>query len=131
MLKEPCVRRVTSLDPGTDSTVRAAWWSLARRASLIPHLLPNQLGCLYHHKVTQSLPLFHLRSKRCGAKILLGSTTFRAGVVGFLFDGVNVTPQPLTLLAPSKSLPLRTGGGGGVVSHSDTVVPAQIQNRVV
>jgi hypothetical protein len=24
-------------------------------------------------------------------------------------------------------VPLRAGGGGGVVSHSDTVVPAQIQ----
>ena len=34
-------------------------------------------------------------------------------------------------LCSSKTLPLRTGGGGGVVSHSDTVVPAQIQNSVV
>jgi hypothetical protein len=34
-------------------------------------------------------------------------------------------------LCRSKALLLQTGGGGGVVSHSDTVAPAQIQKRVV
>jgi hypothetical protein len=39
--------------------------------------------------------------------------------------------SPDLYLKPSrdKTLPLRTGGGGGVVSQSDTVVPRPVQKK--
>ena len=61
-----------------------------------------------------------------------GTTTLGGGLayVGFLFDGVNATtPLPLETLAGQKYCPLLRDTRGGVASRSDTVVPAQIQNK--
>lgn len=45
------------------------------------------------------------------------------------FDGERVGSPPFESLARQKHCYYEKGGGEGVASHSDTVVPAQIQNN--
>ena len=46
------------------------------------------------------------------------------------FDGERVGSPPFESLARQKHCRYEQGGGGGVATHSDTVVPAHVQKRV-
>ena len=73
-------------------------------------------------------PTFSLRMS-CSTKQRLALRTIATKELVINYS--NIPKSYLNISHGPRTLPLRTGGGGGAVSHLDTVVPAQIQNSVV